>query len=102
MSLDIEQVIEDPSRFDEKYIETSGIFIYEFENVAIYKTRMDAYRRDKKNAFWTRFEDDLMPKVELEQINNKRIVVRGLINSKCKGHLMQFAATLEKVDFVKF
>ncbi|WP_192823223.1 hypothetical protein [Rufibacter sp. LB8] len=101
ISVDIEQLLEDPNRFNGKYIELSGIFVYEFENVGIYKTRMAAYRKDSKNAFWTEFEEGLLTGEELEGLKNKRIVVRGLVSER-KGHLMQFAGTLKKVNYLKY
>jgi hypothetical protein len=35
VSVDIEKLLENPSRFNGEYIESSGILVYEFENVGI-------------------------------------------------------------------
>ncbi|WP_192820582.1 hypothetical protein [Rufibacter sp. LB8] len=102
ISVEINTLLENPSRFDGKYIEATGILLYEFENVGLYKTRADANRKDSKNALWTDFEEGLLPEEELEKLKNKKVIVRGLVNSASKGHLMQFAGTLEKVDYLKY
>ncbi len=100
--MDIEQLFENPSRFNGEYIDSLGIFVYEFENVGIYKTRRDVNRKHCKNVLWAEFEKELLPEEELEKIKNKKVIVRGLVNSGSKVHLMQFVGTLEKVDYLKY
>ncbi|GAB2531911.1 hypothetical protein [Rufibacter soli] len=101
-TVDIEQLLEHPARFDGKYIESSGILVYEFENVGIYKTRTDANRKEPKNALWTELDKGLISEKELEKLNGKEVIIRGLVNLESKGHLMQFAGTLEKVNYIKY
>ncbi|NOS93879.1 MAG: hypothetical protein HOP30_18330 [Cyclobacteriaceae bacterium] len=84
-----------PEKFDSLEVELTGIFTYEFENVAIYLSSKDADSLFSNNAIWINSEGLL--DTTLDSANHKRIHIIGRFDIDDKGHLGLYAGTLNEV-----
>ncbi|QCK15216.1 hypothetical protein DCC35_10900 [Mangrovivirga cuniculi] len=88
-------IIDSPKRYDSIDLKTSGIFVFEYENVALYKDKISALLNDRKNAIWVEFNSSSSYKSsELKKLNNRRVFLVGRFNSKRKGHLSKYKGQL--------
>ena len=82
--------------FEGKAMALTGFFNYEFESVALYKPKKDLNRNNMSHAIWLGFHPDLkLDEEQLRSFHGKKVEVRGLFNSKWKGHLNQYIGELE-------
>jgi len=100
--VDFAELLSRPNDFHGKPIETTGIFRAEFEHVGLYKSRWDSRGHNYKKAFWIEFDDSLkINDEEFENLNNKRITVRGTVDAHSQGHLSEFAGSLTGITYIR-
>ena len=92
-------ILLNPEKFDSVEVELTGIFTYEFENVAIYLTSKDADSLFSSKAFWVNeYEprDSLLDK-KFKMASHKRVHIKGRFEKDDKGHLSSYAGAINEV-----
>jgi hypothetical protein len=90
-----EAILLNPEKFDSIEVELTGIFRYEFENVAIYLTNKDSDSLISSNSFWV--NSDSLSDEDLRLANRKRVHLKGRFNKDDRGHLSSYSGTIEDV-----
>jgi len=86
-------------RLNGKFVQMQGIFSYGFEDVAIYPA---ASNSSSVAAFWLNFSlPDDTSRLNLENLNGKKVKVVGRMNLADKGHLGEYRGTLDSVFCIK-
>jgi hypothetical protein len=88
-------ILRHPEKFDSVVVELTGIFRYEFENVAIYLTNKDSDSLISSNAFWV--NSDSLSVEDLRLANRKRVHLKGRFNKDDRGHMNYYSGTIEEV-----
>lgn len=88
-------ILQNPEKFDSVEVDLTGIFRYEFENIAIYLTNADSDSLVSRNAFWV--NSDSLSEEDLRLANRKRVHLKGRFNKDDKGHLSSYTGTIEGV-----
>ncbi len=81
------------------WVETSGSILVLFEMFAVVPEENTEYKVDGIKALW--LDVDKKMKVNIEFLNGKSWIIRGKINTKRRGHMSQYQATLEEIYFLK-
>jgi hypothetical protein len=89
--LNFARIIDTPDKFDGNEIEISGIYYEQFENVAIYLNRDS----DTGEAIWVDMLD------AREDLNGKRIRLKGKFDRNEKGHLGQYLGTIKEAKIIE-
>jgi hypothetical protein len=83
-------------KYQGKYIETTGAFWYQFENVSLC-----ADRDQNAKCFWLDIASiDANTDSTLTSASGFRVTVRGVVDTTSKGHLGYYLATLRDVDYL--
>jgi len=85
------QIINSPEKFDEKEIEISGVYHARFEDVAIY-LNSDS---DTEKAMWVELDGSN------EELDGKRIKLKGKFDINDKGHLGQYMGTIRAAKIIE-
>lgn len=85
------------SRMNGKYVEVSGKFSFNFEDVALYDYGLFS---SNKTCFWLDFTDTFSNSDVLQKLNGKKVTVKGRINANSNGHMGYYLATLEDVYYI--
>jgi hypothetical protein len=93
-----------PARFLDAPVEVHGVFQYAFEDVALYASEADRREHHFGRALSVGFARQLLRRApgetdSLEHFNGRPVTLRGVF-SPGKGHLGQYAGTLEDVVFI--
>jgi len=86
-----ETVLKSPDQFQGQEIEISGIFHHRFEDVAIYLTN----EGETEKALWINYSEMLELPKSLDGLDGERIRIKGKFNKTDKGHLGQYAGSLD-------
>ena len=86
-----ESVLNSPNNFQGRQIEITGVFHYQFEDVAIYLTRSN----ERERALWINFSDAL-GRNQLDRLDRQTIKITGIFNKDDRGHLGQYAGSLDE------
>jgi len=103
------QLIKDPEKFNNKFIELEGIYRWHPEESAIYKSYNT---NDVSNAIWVEFNDTLLieehtgsrllgSKKEFDKIINKRMKIQGRFSYENKGHLEQYSGSISNICYLE-
>lgn len=96
--IELQELISAPKKWEDLYIETEGYYQAGFEKCALYVSP-SSYEVEKK-ALWLNFDEELSAKMPQDsEYDSKKVRVRGKVSLK-KGHLMQYAATIEDVYYI--
>ncbi len=105
----IDNLLNDPSQYDSKEIEITGIYKWGSEESAIYRTRSSS----RSNSLWINFGEInslieeksgkalLGSKQEHDKIINKKVTIRGLFDPSYKGHLDKYPGAIINICYVK-
>jgi hypothetical protein len=84
--------------FDKNDIEIQGYFSYSFEDHALYPDKSS----DTKKAVWIELSDKLLSDRKLlSKFEGKKVSIVGNYDSKNKGHLDSYLATIAEVYCIK-
>ncbi len=92
-----EEALKSPDTFQGQEIVITGFFHYKIEDVAIYRTRFS----EPEEALWVNFSDELFTNDVLEKLDGKEIRINGTFNKDDKGHLGQYAGSLDDARITK-
>jgi hypothetical protein len=90
-----ESVLRNPDQFQGQEIIITGVFHYQFEDVAIYLTK----NSETEEALWVNYSEKFDSSVE--GLHGQKIKVKGTFDKHSKGHLGQYAGSLEDVTLVR-
>lgn len=109
----IKELIKNPDIYKNEVIEVTGTYIRGVEECALY-INTSGINRDTKKALWISFDDEYYPLVDsiskinllssyktIEQIQGKKVRIKGTFNPDSKGHLEMFFGTIENVFYVE-
>jgi len=97
-NVELEELISAPKKWEGLYVEVEGYYKAGFEECALYVSQSN-YGIERK-AFWLNFEKALSNKMPTDSgYNGKKVKVRGQV-SLGKGHLMQYAGTIEGIYYI--
>ena len=82
----------------EQVVELTGVFQYNFEDVAIYSDK-----GNKAAALWVNFNEDIDNKSDslLHRLSGRKVRIIGKINLLDKGHLSAYAGSMDSVFCIK-
>lgn len=95
----LQELISNPKDWKDSLVETEGYYQAGYEESALYMGRTgDGLVR---KGIWVSFSKELSAKMapDSEYYNNKKVRVRGRVSLN-KGHVMQYAATIEDVYYI--
>lgn len=92
-----ESVLKLPENFHGKEIMITGTFHYNFEDVAIYLSS----KSGKEEAIWTNFSNTSEQLDSIEGLNGKIVRIKGTFNKNDRGHLGQYAGSLENPEIIE-
>jgi hypothetical protein len=90
-----ENVLANPSQFHGQEITISGVFHHQFEDVAIYLKR----NSEKEEALWVNYSEEFLSAAD--GLDGQKIKVKGRFDKHSKGHLGQYAGTLDDAALVE-
>lgn len=97
-NVELQELISTPKKWKDLYIETEGYYQIGFEKCALYASPSGNEVEEK--ALWLNFNENLSAKMPQDsEYDSKKVRVRGKVSLK-KGHLMQYAATIEDVYYI--
>lgn len=78
----------------EQVVELTGVFQYNFEDVAIYSDK-----GDKAAALWVNFNENIDNRSDslLHRLSGRKVRVTGKINLLDKGHMSAYAGSMDSV-----
>lgn len=106
--VDFKKLLDSLAFYNNRYVEVSGIFICGPEESALYDFRMD-----KNSSIWLEFDPKLsrrekdstiflLPSFEeYRKLCNKKIIIKGLVDTSDHGHLGQYKVGLENVCYLQ-
>jgi len=77
-----------------QYVETEGIFYYEFENVSLCANR-------DGGCFWLDFNEKIYQDSVQIKGTTKRFTMKGQIDTSRRGHLSFCLATISNIYYIK-
>lgn len=83
-----------PEKFDDKPILLQGIFIYEFDQNALYLSKESAEYGVSAEAVWIRFSDGFESDRDLEKLNGKYVSIYGTFDKEQLGPLGNFRGSI--------
>lgn len=112
--LGLNQLLKNPDLYNKKIIEVTGIYKTDFEESAIYASKISYWGKKTKKALWVVFNNEYYPLIDsktginlldsyqtIEKINGKKIKIKGRFNASSKGHLSLYSGTIENVFYVE-
>lgn len=79
------------------YIETTGTFRQAFEEFAIYT---DTNIMGESGSFWLDTNSDLQINTKaFDSMNDKKITIKGMVDTTNKGHLNSYLAVIGKIYY---
>ena len=99
-------LLDSTTSYDGKLVEVTGYYHEGFEESAISNS---IKRPDEKSMIWVNFAPNVIDSFNknpvkdqdiYEYLDGKRILIRGMVNPKAKGHMGQYAASMELVCYV--
>jgi len=102
-TITLKQLIDSGEKFESKYIEVEGFLSLSFEDVAIYESNKDRSNLQSKAAYWLNFNDSLLACIDSKTaiLHTQKVIVRGVVNSKRKGHLSAYSGEIDNVFYVQ-
>ncbi|SDL63599.1 hypothetical protein SAMN05421823_107115 [Catalinimonas alkaloidigena] len=100
---DLDELLDRRNEWHGQQVEVTGVLVTGFEECALYRSRWAVWTRDHKEAFWLDFRKNFIPVMtedEFEKLTNKTITVRGVLDSKHHGHIMQYAGTISDIVYI--
>lgn len=91
-----EKVLRSPEQFHGEKIEITGVFHERFEDNAIYLNTSV----NKDQAIWVNFSDLFMLINTFYGLDGSKIRVTGIFNKDDKGHLGQYAGSLDEAIII--
>ena len=91
------KLIATPEKYQGKRIQIIGYLHLEFEGNAIYFHEEDCKKRIPENSFWVNFSNKLTEKKNLNDYNNKYVIIIGTFKMNDKGHLGLFGGTIDDI-----
>lgn len=99
------------AKYNLDYIETKGIFYHSIEEMSLNNPDL---KNDRTRSLWLDVEypidttlvnvvsgKSLLGNNFWDKLNNRNIIVRGIVNTSKKGHLGQYIASIEKITYIK-
>lgn len=101
-SVSIIQLIATPERFNHQLIRVEGYTSLEFEEYAIYLSRTDYEDFNTNNSLWISFgQNALKSNKERQELKGKLVVLEGIFDAGCHGHLGSFSGCLENITRIQ-
>jgi hypothetical protein len=101
IKVSIEKLVKDYKNYHSKYIETSGEFHYAFEDFSI--ADPNANLRYVSASFWLNTNEKLnVLNSHYNKAQNKRIRIKGRIDTSSKGHLSSYLATITDIYYFQY
>lgn len=101
IKIPIENLVKNYKQYHGKYIETSGKAHYFMEDFAIYaseKSHENGYQ-----AFWIEENNQLNTnELHHKSANEKRIKIKGLVDTTNTGHLNAYRATIRDIYYLEY
>ena len=107
------QLIDSIKSYDRQYVEVSGTYREAKEQSALYNDSLFV-DHSNKHALWINFSQDCPLYLEgtrtglfeandgeFTPMNNKKIIIRGLIDLHNTGHLGLYKASMDRISFVE-
>ena len=103
----IAAIVSSPEKYDHSYVEITGFYYWGVEQTSLSNARVSKY---KSSLLWVDFNSSLIDSLENNNIHNenifknltgRRIKIRGRIDSKDRGHLDQYGATIKNVCYLE-
>ena len=100
-------IIDSKFAMDKQLIEVTGYISWGTEEMALGVNRNE---KRKKSMMWIDFRSSLVDSLELnapsdisifQNLNGKKVTVRGIYNANQHGHLEQYAATINNICYIK-
>ena len=90
-------VLKSPDKFHDQEVEVTGIFHDQFEDHAIYLTTDS----EKDKAIWVNFSQLFLSLNSFSGLGGQKLRVIGTFNINDKGHLGQYAGSLDEARIIK-
>jgi len=101
-SVSMIQLIATPERFNHQLVRVEGYTSLEFEEYAIYFSRSDYEDFNTNNSLWISFgENALKSGKERQECKGKLVVLEGIFNAGCHGHMGSFSGCIENITRIQ-
>ncbi|PWK77646.1 hypothetical protein LX99_02523 [Mucilaginibacter oryzae] len=107
------ELVNHAEKYQHQYVEVSGKYREGFEQSALFNGELFA-DHSNASALWVDFSQDCPLYIpgtqtglftynsgEFVQINNRPVIIRGIVDVKDKGHLNQYRATIDRVSYIE-
>jgi hypothetical protein len=92
-----ENILKSPEKYHGQEVEIAGVFHERFEDHAIYLTKNSS--PDK--AIWVNFSETLMSPNTFSGLDGQKVSITGTFDKTDKGHLVQYAGSLNEARILK-
>lgn len=91
------RLISTPEKYDGKQIQVIGYLNLEFEGNAIYLHKEDYSKGIFNNGFWVNFSKEITEKKNLNDYNQKYVIIVGTFDMNSRGHMGMFGGTIKNI-----
>ncbi|MCD0470717.1 hypothetical protein [Flavobacterium sp. JAS] len=91
------RLISTPEKYDGKQIQVIGYLNLEFEGNAIYLHKEDYSKGISNNGFWVNFSKEIIEKKNLNDYNQKYVIIVGTFDMNSRGHMGMFGGTIKNI-----
>lgn len=91
------RLISTPEKYDGKQIQVIGYLNLEFEGNAIYLHKEDYSKGISNNGFWVNFSKEISEKKNLNDYNQKYVIIVGTFDMNARGHMGMFGGTIKNI-----
>ncbi|WP_394775778.1 hypothetical protein [Flavobacterium sp.] len=96
-NISIIRLISTPEKYDGKQIQLIGYLNLEFEGNAIYLHKEDYSKGISNNGFWVNFSKEITEKKNLNDYNQKYVIIVGTFDMNSRGHMGMFGGTIKNI-----
>ncbi|MDP8259661.1 MAG: hypothetical protein P9L96_01445 [Candidatus Gygaella obscura] len=100
VEVSIVSLLANPGDYNNLRIKTSGYFVYNFENNALYLSTESANNLLTKNGLWVELSEETGLEENINEFKNTFCIIEGEFYAEEKGHKDLWTASLKDVDLI--